>query len=187
MIRPLDDKASSNPRTVMNRTCQSASPHSSTPQMTTISKTHLAADTLGDLSTSNPPSPVLATSRRCGSSVRFSSDHSDSTGGRSSLSSPNMGASRPAILARASPSATAFSSAVKYRRTVSGQSTHGNRHLYPSTKLRGKIEKPWVKYPDPAHRWAKAIFWGLVGLGFVVGAVGEYQLSSRGGSKLILQ
>ena len=38
-----------------------------------------------------------------------------------------------------------------------------------STQLRDEIPKPWLKYKDPAHRWAKWIFWGLwiVSLGVV--------------------
>lgn len=30
-----------------------------------------------------------------------------------------------------------------------------------STQLRDEIPKPWLKYKDPAHRWAKWIFWSL--------------------------
>ncbi|RSH89177.1 hypothetical protein EHS25_002289 [Saitozyma podzolica] len=45
------------------------------------------------------------------------------------------------------------------------------RKPYPSTKLRGEIHKPWLKYPDPAQRWAKILFWALFGLGFAASAV----------------
>ncbi|GFZ47910.1 hypothetical protein JCM24511_05657 [Saitozyma sp. JCM 24511] len=40
------------------------------------------------------------------------------------------------------------------------------RKPYPSTKLREEIPKPWLKYPDPAQRWARIIFWSLFALGF---------------------
>jgi hypothetical protein len=59
------------------------------------------------------------------------------------------------------------------RRTLSSQSIASLRKPYPSTKLRGEIHKPWLKYPDPAQRWAKILFWALFGLGFAASAVSE--------------
>jgi hypothetical protein len=61
-----------------------------------------------------------------------------------------------------------------YKRPVSAGSTLFARKAWPSTKLKGEIEKPWVKYPDPAHRTGKIIFWVLVALGFVAGAAGTF-------------
>lgn len=59
------------------------------------------------------------------------------------------------------------------RRTLSSQSIASLRKPHPSTKLRGEIHKPWLKYPDPAQRWAKILFWALFGLGFAASAVSE--------------
>jgi hypothetical protein len=42
----------------------------------------------------------------------------------------------------------------------------------------GEIDKPWKKYPDPAHRWGSVIFWALVALGFVGAAGSELGSSS---------
>ncbi|RSH92499.1 hypothetical protein EHS25_008915 [Saitozyma podzolica] len=52
------------------------------------------------------------------------------------------------------------------RRTLSSHSTVSLRKPYPSTKLRGEHPKPWLKYPDPAQRWARVIFWTLFAVGF---------------------
>jgi hypothetical protein len=45
------------------------------------------------------------------------------------------------------------------------------RRPRPSTMLVDEIPKPWLKYKDPAHRWAKWLFWGfwLCGIAVVVG------------------
>jgi len=144
-----------------------------------------------------PPSPILTTtlnSPRFGSSnsVRFShgSEIFPSLGSQGSISasasasgsssdhtssnntSPVPGPVRPAMASRASSrqSGSGYTSAVSYKRPVSSGSTLFARKAWPSTKLKGEIEKPWVKYPDPAHRWGKIIFWVLVALGFVAGA-----------------
>ena len=47
------------------------------------------------------------------------------------------------------------------------------RKPYHSTRLGKPIDKPWMKYRDPAQRWAKLIFWGLGALGVMSGIVGE--------------
>lgn len=57
--------------------------------------------------------------------------------------------------------------------TTSAILTLNPRRPRPSTKLRGEIEKPWTKYPDPAHRWSKIIFWVLAALGLASGALSE--------------
>jgi len=131
-----------------------------------------------------PSSPILTTtlSSPRQSSVRFSA--SPSTNGSlpsllsdSSLSgtpSPNSGPSRPSMQQRlSSRPGSAYTSATQYKRPVSSGSTLFARRAWPSTKLRGEIEKPWVKYPDPAHRWGRIIFWALVGVGIAVGAASK--------------
>jgi hypothetical protein len=129
-----------------------------------------------------PPSPILTTtlSSPRQSSVRFSSSHSNdgslpslaSTSSLSGNTSPNPGPSRPGMPNRiSSRPGSSYASAVQYKRPISSGSTLFTRRPWPSTKLRGEIEKPWRKYPDPAHRWGKVIFWSLVGLGFAVGAL----------------
>lgn len=60
------------------------------------------------------------------------------------------------------------------RRTLSSQSIASLRKPHPSTKLRGEIHKPWLKYPDPAQRWARILFWSLFALGFAASAVSEW-------------
>jgi len=131
-----------------------------------------------------PSSPILTTtlSSPRQSSVRFSSSHSNneslpsllSTSSLSGNSSPNPGSSRPGMPNRnSSRPGSSYSSAVQYKRPISSGSTLFARRAWPSTKLRGEIEKPWRQYPDPAHRWGKIIFWSLVGLGFAVGALCE--------------
>jgi hypothetical protein len=59
------------------------------------------------------------------------------------------------------------------RRTPSSQSTVSLRKPYPSTKLRGEHPKPWLKYPDPAQRWARIIFWTLFAVGFMASGASE--------------
>jgi hypothetical protein len=132
-----------------------------------------------------PSSPILTTtlSSPRQSSVRFSSSHSNSESlpsllSNSSLSgtpSPNPGPSRPSMQQRlSSRPGSAYTSATQYKRPVSSGSTLFARRAWPSTKLRGEIEKPWVKYPDPAHRWGRIIFWALVGVGIAVGAASTF-------------
>jgi len=128
-----------------------------------------------------PGSPILSTAHSSArhSTVRFSSSHSNneslpSLSSNSSLSgapSPNPGSSRPSLANRLSSPrpGSAYTSAVQYKRPVSSGSTLFTRRAWPSTKLNGEIEKPWTKYPDPAHRWARIIFWALVGLGLAAG------------------
>lgn len=53
------------------------------------------------------------------------------------------------------------------------------RKPYPSTKLEGEIEKPWMRYPDPAHRWGRIIFWTIVALGFVGAGASEFSGTRR--------
>jgi hypothetical protein len=129
-----------------------------------------------------PSSPILTTtlSSPRQSSVRFSSSHSNSgslpslpsTSSLSGNTSPNPGPFRPVMPNRiSSRPGSSYASAVQYKRPISSGSTLFTRRAWPSTKLRGEIEKPWRKYPDPAHRWGKVIFWSLVGLGFAVGAL----------------
>jgi len=137
-----------------------------------------------------PTSPILTTnlSSPRHSSVRFSSSHSSNNESLPSLlsesslsgnSSPNPGPSRPGLLNRnSSRPSSSYSSAVQYKRPISSGSTLFARRAWPSTKLRGEIEKPWRQYPDPAHRWGKIIFWSLVGLGFAVGALCKFFHSS---------
>lgn len=60
-----------------------------------------------------------------------------------------------------------------HKRLASTVSVSTFRKPYRSTKLNGEIAKPWIMYPDPAHRWAKAIFWGLFALSFAIGAAGK--------------
>ena len=48
------------------------------------------------------------------------------------------------------------------RRLLSSTSIQTFRKPHPSTKLRGEIPKPWLKYPDPAHRWSKVIFYSII-------------------------
>jgi hypothetical protein len=59
------------------------------------------------------------------------------------------------------------------RRTLSSHSTVSLRKPYPSTKLRGEHPKPWLKYPDPAQRWARVIFWTLFAVGFAASGASE--------------
>lgn len=61
-----------------------------------------------------------------------------------------------------------------HKRLPSSQSVSTFRKPYRSTKLKGEIEKPWIMYPDPGHRWAKAIFWGLFSCSFAVAAASEF-------------
>jgi hypothetical protein len=138
-----------------------------------------------------PSSPILNTtpglSPRISSSVRFSSSASfpnseslpslvaRSDSSNSGPTSPTSGPSRPRMPARQSSvnrsrPGSVYTSATQYKRPTSSGSTLIQRRAWPSTKLKGEIEKPWVKYPDPAHRWGKIIFWSLVGLGFAAGA-----------------
>lgn len=128
-----------------------------------------------------PSSPILTTtlSSPRQSSVRFSSSLSNNESQPSLLSesslsgtpSPNTGPSRPTMPNRlSSRPGSAYTSATQYKRPVSSGSTLFARRAWPSTKLKGEIEKPWVKYPDPAHRWGRIIFWILVALGIVAGA-----------------
>lgn len=62
-----------------------------------------------------------------------------------------------------------------YKRSSSSRTTISGyvRKPYPSTKLQGEIDKPWKAYPDPAHRWGRAIFWALVFLGFIGAGASE--------------
>ena len=133
-------------------------------------------------STTAPSSPILSThlSSARHSTVRFSSSVSNSeslpslrSDSSSGTPSPNTGPSRPPMPNRSSSRpGESYTSSVQYKRPVSTGSSLFARKAWPSTKLKGEIEKPWRKYPDPAHRWGKIIFWTLVGLGFAVGALG---------------
>jgi hypothetical protein len=60
------------------------------------------------------------------------------------------------------------------RRNLSSLSAASIRKPYPSTKLREEIPKPWLKYADPAQRWARIIFWSLFALGFAASGVSEF-------------
>jgi len=139
-----------------------------------------------------PSSPILTTALSSPrvSSVRFSSSASNtnmneslpslvarSDSSNSGPTSPISEPSRPRMPARQSGISRSrpglvYTSAIPYKRPVSSGSTLFQRRAWRSTKLHGEVEKPWVKYPDPAHRWGKIIFWVLVGLGFAAGAAG---------------
>lgn len=54
------------------------------------------------------------------------------------------------------------------RRPISDPHVSSIRRAWQSTKANGDIEKPWLKHVDPAHRWAKVVFWVL----FVLGITG---------------
>jgi hypothetical protein len=134
-----------------------------------------AVQTAGTNSTA-PSSPLLlAHTGRNLSTVRFSSGASSSHGRSTPPLEPSSpAASRPTTIHRdrhESYRSYASSSGLLYKRPISNGSSLNFRRPYPSTKLRGEIEKPWTKYPDPAHRWARIIFWVLVALGFAVGGV----------------
>lgn len=141
------------------------------------------------VSSITPSSPILTTALSSPrvSSVRFSSSASNinmneslpslvarSDSSNSGPTSPTSGPSRPRMPARQSSinrsrPGSVYTSAIQYKRPASSGSTLLQRKAWPSTKLKGEIEKPWIKYPDPAHRWGKIVFWCLVGLGVVAG------------------
>lgn len=137
-----------------------------------------------------PSSPVfVASSGRINSTVRFSSglsmNRSDSSQSLRSESLPTSTshssvheAAQPVLIDRHTSSGSMFSrpgsgyaSSILFKRPISTQSTLHLRRPYPSTRLEGEIEKPWTKFPDPAHRWARVIFWVLVAAGFAAGGV----------------
>jgi hypothetical protein len=130
-----------------------------------------------------PSSSILTTtfSSPPQSSVRFTSHYSTReslssllTSSSSGGTSPTTGPSRPRSSQQNSGHASSYTSAVQYKRPISNGSTLFAKRARPSTKLKGEIEKPWVKYPDPAHRWGKVIFWSFVACGLAVGALGEH-------------
>lgn len=73
-------------------------------------------------------------------------------------------------------SSVPFSSSTLFRRELSSRSLTSARRPWPSTMLKGEIEKPWLKHPDPAQRWVKAVFWSLFSVGIIGAALGEYRL-----------
>lgn len=125
------------------------------------------------------PSPGASTSGllRFSTPTQSNQISPESAGGQSSQASSST---RDSLQEPVSPlssftpyyhSRSARSSAVRMappRRMLSTQSVLTLRKPYPSTRLTREIEKPWLKHPDPAHRWAKIIFWGLFGLSFAV-------------------
>lgn len=164
----------------------------------THSHTQNPSNTHGDPMPSGstaPSSPMFAASTgRVNSTIRFSNPNSHhhsntpSTSSRSNepTSEPSSRVHSPSPPSSGSPSrpnlpnrgTSAYTSGWSYKRPISTQSTLNFRRAYPSTKLRGEIEKPWTKYPDPAHRWARIIFWICVGLGFAIGGVSKYRFIS---------
>lgn len=112
--------------------------------------------------------------------VRYNAHSSASTPGlRSrppsiSTRAPSTSASRasgPDLFRRASSARTSIPHRTTLHETAAGAAAF--RKPRASTQLRGEIEKPWLKYKDPAHRWAKWIFWGLWAGGCVIVAVCE--------------
>lgn len=92
--------------------------------------------------------------------------------------SPRFRSAAPSMTSRRSESsnpdllqhgASSFATNRKLARVSTGTQTF--RKPRPSTMLQADIPKPWLKYKDPAHRWAKWIFWGcwLAGIAVVVG------------------
>jgi hypothetical protein len=65
--------------------------------------------------------------------------------------------------------ASAFASSRKQNMTRSASQAF--RRPRPSTMLTTEIPKPWLKYKDPAHRWAKWLFWAgwLAGIAITAG------------------
>lgn len=154
---------------------------------------------LGPTVDTDSPSPALSPSPgRVSSVVRFSSirsmspSHSSHSLHSTSRSDTDHGA--PSSSGESDPSrqrqneemasatsdtprpGSGYTRSSSYRRSNTA-STLNLRRPYPSTKLKGEIEKPWTKYPDPAHRWARVIFWALVTLGFAVGVVSEFSVA----------
>jgi hypothetical protein len=81
-------------------------------------------------------------------------------------SSRRSGGSNPDLLQHG-PSA--FASSRKSSNLGRGSNaTQTFRKPRPSTMLRDEIPKPWLKYKDPAHRWAKWVFWACWAAGMAV-------------------
>jgi hypothetical protein len=75
---------------------------------------------------------------------------------------------RPCLTSATSYGTSSYSSGSSlHRRDLSDTQRTSIRRPWPSTMKKGAIEKPWLEHVDPAHRWAKAIFWVLFVLGFV--------------------
>lgn len=106
----------------------------------------------------------------------FNVHHDDGASPRPSLrvkysassvaSSGKRNSSTPDLL---SHGASAFSSSRK--NTLHRKSSQAFRRPKPTTMLMSEIPKPWMRYRDPAHRYAKWIFWGcwFAGIAIVIG------------------